>query len=890
MYRAVKIVSREDFEYERTFEREFEGIQRYEQVSKDHPGLVDVLHVGRDDEGGFYYYVMELADDENGEQDEIDPESYKAKTLTSELRRGNGHSVYDCVKLGMSLANGLGHLHAAGLTHRDVKPSNIIFVNGAPKLADVGLVAQTGQRTYVGTEGYVPPEGPGTSSADLYSLAMVLYEAHTKKDRLDFPELPTNLEIPPTVNRDEWRALNNVICRAGSPDPKKRYDSAPALARALRDVVNSSGSRRGGSRRKVARVILPIVAVAVLGAVGIGVFWVWKDRQKFNETNSDLLATQDQMQEGITDDDIPFVRPDVIETMPGEADSTDESADPSESSGDSGFTLIDPGIDAESIDEIVVIKDEVNTDPDSAPNESEIVPEMADDKGESEPGEEPDEDETPIVANVVKGQVKLMSQPSGATVWINGEEVGITPRPLEFELGPVEVTLKSPGYHDYLFSDEVKEGFRIVSAPMLFDRSPILGSPWVNSIGLVFKADEEGGHSTEESVSFQVFDHFMNEAGLAIPVSAPNGIVQVRDEAGRWAFCDWVSRKDRESGYLGKGIYYRPVSSSEATRDYAFKLVIDDRVGTLILNSEPTGAKVIRDGFVIGKTPMVLSDIRQGPYSIQIEYPGFEVAEVSGLLVNAEAVPEFVELRRDASVVFGRAWINSQGMQLTPIGKVMVADYETQVRDFREYVTEMQILMPLTGIAQALNHPVVGVTRNEAEAFCEWLTLRERSHRMIRSTQRYRLPTDLEWSQFAGEGVETGTTPEERGRMGTAKFGWGEEWPPVLGAGNFADLAAAGVLRSYVIEGYNDGFPTTSPGGSFSPLPTGLYDLNGNVWEWVRDPYQEGNDNLGVVRGGGWNTYEKELLAVSYRNAVPVDTREDFYGFRYVLEDTDVNP
>ena len=63
MYRAVKVVRREDFEFERTFEREFEGIQRYEKVSQNHPGLVDVLHVGRNSEGGFYYYVMELADD-----------------------------------------------------------------------------------------------------------------------------------------------------------------------------------------------------------------------------------------------------------------------------------------------------------------------------------------------------------------------------------------------------------------------------------------------------------------------------------------------------------------------------------------------------------------------------------------------------------------------------------------------------------------------------------------------------------------------------------------------------------------------------------------------------------------------------------------------------------
>ncbi|HRQ89155.1 MAG TPA: hypothetical protein PLA50_10170, partial [Bacteroidia bacterium] len=86
MYRAVKVVRREDFEYERTFEREFEGIQHYEKVSQDHPGLVDVLHVGRNDEAGYYYYVMELADDQTGGGGEPGAGTYKARTLSSDLR------------------------------------------------------------------------------------------------------------------------------------------------------------------------------------------------------------------------------------------------------------------------------------------------------------------------------------------------------------------------------------------------------------------------------------------------------------------------------------------------------------------------------------------------------------------------------------------------------------------------------------------------------------------------------------------------------------------------------------------------------------------------------------------------------------------------------------
>jgi eukaryotic-like serine/threonine-protein kinase len=60
--RAVKIVERRNFDSDRPYEREFAGIQRYEPVSRLTDGLVHVLHVGRNDAVGYFYYVMELAD------------------------------------------------------------------------------------------------------------------------------------------------------------------------------------------------------------------------------------------------------------------------------------------------------------------------------------------------------------------------------------------------------------------------------------------------------------------------------------------------------------------------------------------------------------------------------------------------------------------------------------------------------------------------------------------------------------------------------------------------------------------------------------------------------------------------------------------------------------
>src|SRR5437868_5536198 len=68
--RAVKIVYRRRFSDERPYEREFNGITKFEPLSRSAEGLVDILQVGRDDAAGFFYYIMELADDGGGSSNE----------------------------------------------------------------------------------------------------------------------------------------------------------------------------------------------------------------------------------------------------------------------------------------------------------------------------------------------------------------------------------------------------------------------------------------------------------------------------------------------------------------------------------------------------------------------------------------------------------------------------------------------------------------------------------------------------------------------------------------------------------------------------------------------------------------------------------------------------
>src|SRR6266487_3771430 len=264
-FRAVKVVYRSTFETERTFLREFEGMSAFEPISRAHDGFVDILHVGRT--ADYLYYSMELADDHLAGR-KIDIVNYEPRTLKSDLARHECLPADESIRLGLSLTKALEALHAHGLTHRDIKPSNIIFIEGAPKLADIGLVAASGQQSFVGTEGYVPPEGPGTPRADIYSLGKLLYEICTGKDRLDFPEIDSRLSTRP--DREQLLQLNQVLIKACANDPKERYGSAAAMHRDLAALKCGEPPKR--SRAKVWAAAILILAFAVAGV------WFWLER------------------------------------------------------------------------------------------------------------------------------------------------------------------------------------------------------------------------------------------------------------------------------------------------------------------------------------------------------------------------------------------------------------------------------------------------------------------------------------------------------------------------------------------------------------------------------------------------------------------------------------
>ena len=286
-WRAVKVVHRSRFDSDRPYQREFEGIRKFEPISRLYESQVDILHVGRNDTEGYFYYVMELADDAGAEplkpgaesqsSSICDPHSYRPHTLKNEADDHIRLPVAKCVEIGFALTETLEHLHARGLVHRDVKPSNVVFVNGRPKLADIGLVTDADStRTFVGTEGFLPPEGGGTPQADLYALGKVLYEMSTGKDRREFPRAPVDVDQLP--DRKEFLELAEIIERACDPEPSRRYSSAREMHEDLKLIERGESVRRHNERRarvavarKYGGMVTTVACVFVLG--GLAATW-----------------------------------------------------------------------------------------------------------------------------------------------------------------------------------------------------------------------------------------------------------------------------------------------------------------------------------------------------------------------------------------------------------------------------------------------------------------------------------------------------------------------------------------------------------------------------------------------------------------------------------------
>jgi formylglycine-generating enzyme required for sulfatase activity len=226
--------------------------------------------------------------------------------------------------------------------------------------------------------------------------------------------------------------------------------------------------------------------------------------------------------------------------------------------------------------------------------------------------------------------------------------------------------------------------------------------------------------------------------------------------------------------------------------------------------------------------------------------------------------------------------------------RVLFSIWETRVQDYEVFVQETKARVRKPPFVQGPTHPAVGMNWNEAKAFCAWLTERERNAGHLTANEVYRLPSDHEWSCAVGIGdrEDPAQLPGEKKGKIEFLYPWGTSWPPPARTGNLAGIELATALASGIgasvpvpIPNYQDEFVTTAPVGSFAANPLGLFDLEGNVFEWCEDKFEASPKDDGVMRGGGWASgAEGRLYLSSYRRIYPRKIEFHFYnGFRVVL-------
>ncbi|TAL87384.1 MAG: formylglycine-generating enzyme family protein [Rhodanobacter sp.] len=305
---------------------------------------------------------------------------------------------------------------------------------------------------------------------------------------------------------------------------------------------------------------------------------------------------------------------------------------------------------------------------------------------------------------------------------------------------------------------------------------------------------------------------------------------------------------------------------------------VEQRLTNARLYSSYKPGQVFTDQYVDlpGKTPAM----------VVIPTGHFEMGAKAGISDNTDAeLPQhevsidkgFAMARSAITVGQFRQFVRASGYVPDSVKLGGASVYDERSGAMRED-TDATWADDYAGHKAAANLPVVNVSWNDAEAYANWLSQR--------TGKVYRLPSEAEF-EYA---LRAGTT---------TRYWWGDGTPTrlvenVTGSG---DRSKMGRHWSHAFRHYSDGYWGPAPVMSFAPNPFGLYDMDGNVSEWVDDCWHDNyvrapNNGTAwinpgcsahVIRGGSWGSSPEQVRS-AWRQGANSDVRSGRVGFRVVRE------
>lgn len=476
----------------------------------------------------------------------------------------------------------------------------------------------------------------------------------------------------------------------------------------------------------------------------------------------------------------------------------------------------------------------------------------------------------------VQGRLTIASQPSGAEVELDGRSLGVTPLGMALAGGSYLLRVSAP---DRIPVEEAVEVTHTTPAIVRnFNLRPVSSTLKIVTV-------PSGGQLLVD--------------GRRVPVSGE--IELTANENHNVTYL--------HDGYLSKSQTVR--LSSYERREFTLRLQED--LGLVNIRTTP-GADILVDGKKVG-TGSAKLQLLAIPHKIELRKKDYRTIRKTvtpsnkrPLVIREELIGETAARLAESP----RNYTNSVGIRLRlfqPSAYTMGAPRSQKGQRANEFqrkvqlrkafyaalheVTNSQYVRFRKGTGGSSSAPVTGVTWIDAANFSNWLSQREKLTPFYRisggrlagvstTSDGYRLLTESEWEWLA----------RVAGRKKQTTFTWGDSSTVPAKSGNIADENANGLVRYYVPR-YNDGFVRTAPVGSFPAEMSGLFDLTGNVSEWVHDFYsldppdkgQVDIDPLGpsvgdthVFKGSSWKSGTRTKLRAAYREG-RAKSRDDI-GFR----------